>query len=137
MGRVRDQLTAAQRSTADKAAIGLSFACLVHCMVVPVAVAVMPAASGLAGLPEGLHLLSFLVAVPTSALAIVAGYRRHGAVLPGVLAGFGLALIGTGAVAGLDVLVETSVTVAGSLALAAAHVRSSRTRERVAGSNRA
>jgi len=131
MGRLRQLLAAAWRSAADKMAIGLSFACLVHCLLLPVAIALIPAAGGLAGLPEELHLMLFLVAVPISASAIVAGYRRHGAFLPGAIAAIGLALIGTGAIAGLAVLVETSITVLGSVLLVAAHLGNWRSNSRV------
>ncbi|MDQ3080049.1 MAG: MerC domain-containing protein [Pseudomonadota bacterium] len=132
MDRVRDFLAAARRSIADKLAIAVSFACLVHCLLLPVAVALIPAAGGLAELPESLHLMTFAVALPISAAAIVAGYRRHGALLPGAVAGIGLGLIGIGAIAGFAVLIETSVTVLGSLLLAAAHLVNWRSRLRAA-----
>lgn len=106
----------------DGTAIGASFLCFVHCLVLPVAIAFMPALGALISLPESAHLVLFITAVPVSSVAIVAGYRRHGAALPGVVAIAGLMLIGVGALAGAPLLVETSVTVAGSLALAVGHL---------------
>jgi len=85
-------------------------------------IAFVPALGSLAGVPESAHLLLFLAAVPISAVAILAGYRRHGALLPGAIALLGLVLIGAGALAGLPFLVETSVTVLGSVALAFGHL---------------
>ncbi len=96
--------------------------------MLPLAIALFPAMGELIGLPEELHLLLFFAAIPISALAIVAGYRRHGAVLPGVVAMIGLALIGVGATAGFAALIEPSVTVIGSVLLAAAHLRNWRLR---------
>lgn len=107
---------------ADGTAVGASILCLIHCLFLPIAIALFPALGGLIGLPESLHVLLFIVAVPVSALAIAAGYRRHGAMLPGAIAVAGLAMIGVGALAGLPLLVETSITVMGSLALAFGHL---------------
>lgn len=53
---------------------------------------------------------------------MLAGYSRHGLIIPGLIAFIGLLLIGTGALAGFRIVVETSVTVMGSLTLAAAHL---------------
>src|SRR3990170_8712658 len=105
---------------ADGTAVGASLLCLIHCLLLPLVIALFPALGGLIGLPESLHILLFATAVPVSALAIVAGYRRHGSMLPGSIAVAGLGLIGGGALAGLPLLLETSVTVVGSLALALA-----------------
>ena len=107
---------------ADGTAIGASILCLIHCLLLPLAIAFIPAVGVLIALPESVHIILFITAVPVSSVAIVAGYRRHGAALPGAIAIFGLVLIGAGALAGLPLLVETSVTVAGSLALATGHL---------------
>lgn len=118
---------------ADRLAIGSSVACLVHCLVLPLAIAVAPALARVVGATESLHLAIFLIAVPASALAMLAGYRRHGLVVPALMALIGLALIGAGALAGLRFAIETSVTVAGSLVLAAAHLWNLRARGRTGG----
>jgi hypothetical protein len=107
---------------ADSAAISLSLLCLVHCLMLPLMIASFPALAGLLDIPEFAHLLLFFLAVPISSIAIVAGYRRHGFVLPGAIAAIGLVLIGTGALAGFAVMLEVSITVAGSLLVALAHV---------------
>ncbi|HVM23081.1 MAG TPA: MerC domain-containing protein [Sphingomicrobium sp.] len=107
---------------ADGLAIGASLLCIVHCLLLPLAIALLPALGGLIDVPETAHLILFLLAVPVSSLAVVSGYRRHGALVPGLIAATGLVLIGIGALVGLSLLVETSVTIAGSLALALAHL---------------
>lgn len=120
---------------ADRLAIGSSFACLVHCLLLPLAIAFAPALARLGGATESLHLLMFLIAVPASALAMLAGYRRHGLIIPALMALAGLVLIGGGALGGFRLAIETSVTVAGSLLLAAAHLWNIRAR-RARGSTR-
>lgn len=106
----------------DAAAIALSMLCLVHCLALPIAISLLPAATHLLDVPEEVHAILFLVAAPISAYAISAGYRRHGFLLPMLIAAAALGLIGLGAFGGLSVLLETGVSVAGSLLLVAAHV---------------
>lgn len=112
----------------DGAAIAVSFACLVHCLLLPLLFALLPAASQAFGLPEFFHLAAFLFAVPASGLAMTAGYRLHGALLPALMGAIGLVLIGLGALGGFELMLETGVTVAGSLLLAVGHVRNWRLR---------
>lgn len=114
----------------DAAAIGASAACLVHCLALPLLFAALPAASYLLQLPESFHLGAFLFAIPASALAMSAGYRRHGAMLPGGFGAVGLILIGAGALGGFELMLETGVTVVGSVLLAVGHVGNWRLRAR-------
>ncbi len=121
----------------DGLAIGLSGLCLLHCLVLPVAVAALPALTVFAG--EGVHMAMILLAVPLSVLALVShgGWRRCGVVM---LAFLGLGLMGAPLLAefipftltlpdaGVTVtherLVqsETVLTVLGASLLAAAHI---------------
>jgi hypothetical protein len=107
----------------DGFAIGTSAFCLIHCLALPLVFALMPAAVAVLGTPEWFHLAAFVVAVPASAIAMRSGYRHHGMLLPLILAALGLFLIGLGAVGGFRILLETGVTVAGSLLLATGHLR--------------
>ena len=106
----------------DTAAIALSMLCLVHCLALPIAISLLPAATHLLDVPEEVHAILFQVAAPISAFAIAAGYRRHGFLLPALIAAVALGLIGLGAFGGLSVLLESGVSVVGSLLLVAAHV---------------
>jgi hypothetical protein len=65
-------------SQAERAAAWLSLACAVHCLVVPVAMSVMPlvGASGIA-LGEGAHTALTLLVVASALLGVAWGYRRH------------------------------------------------------------
>lgn len=96
--------------------------CLVHCLALPIAISLLPAATHLLDVPEEVHAILFLAAAPISAFAIAAGYRKHGFLLPALIAAAALVLIGLGAFGGLSVLLETGVSVVGSLLLIAAHV---------------
>ncbi|MFN3229839.1 MAG: MerC domain-containing protein [Asticcacaulis sp.] len=121
----------------DGLAIGLSGLCLLHCLLLPVAVATLPALTVFVG--EGVHLAMILLAVPLSVLALVShgGWRRCGVVL---LAFLGLGLMGAPLLAefipftltlpdaGVTVTQagvaeqETSLTVVGASLLAGAHI---------------
>lgn len=113
----------APSSWLDQLAIGASFACLMHCLVLPMLVAASPVAARLLDLPETFHLYAFAVAVPTSAMAMRQGFRGHGTRLPMTLGIVGIALLGAGALSGLSHLFETGLTMCGSILLAMAHVR--------------
>jgi hypothetical protein len=113
---------------ADGIAAGLSLLCLVHCLGLPLAIAMVPALASALSLPETVHLGLFLLAVPASAVALLAGYRHHGAMLPALFGGLGLALLGIGALAAQSELQETGFTVVGSMVLAGAHLRNWRLR---------
>lgn len=108
---------------ADGLAAGTSLLCIVHCLTLPVLIALFPAFAGALGVAEELHVLLFLIAVPISSYAIAAGWRKHGAWLPLLLAAAGLVLIGFGAFGGLPEVQEIGITIAGSVLLAIAHYR--------------
>ena len=118
-----------RRSWLDLAAIGASAACLIHCLLLPMLVAALPAIALFINLPESFHVGAFCFAVPASAAAMLSGYRHHGAVHPLAMAAIGLGLIGGGALGGFRLMLETGLSVAGSIVLAAAHVRNWRLRK--------
>jgi hypothetical protein len=113
----------------DRIAIALSTVCIVHCLAMPVVLAVLPVLALTFGGDAHFHALMLWFIVPTSVLGLGFGYRVHqrarilvlGAV---AIAGLGVtALWGHGA---WDAAVETLVNVAASVALAAAHWRNFR-----------
>lgn len=108
----------------DQAAIALSAICIVHCLTVPVLVAVLPIAALSLGDPSHFHALMLWLVVPTSVLGFGLGFRVHRR--------WGLVLLGSGGVAVLIAAAlwghsawresfEIGVSVVGSLILAAAH----------------
>ncbi|SOB87275.1 MerC mercury resistance protein [Sphingomonas guangdongensis] len=112
----------AQQRFFDVVAIGASALCLLHCLALPAAILLLPALAVFLQVPESFHLAALAVAVPTSAVALGAGYRTHetaqaiGVALPGI------ALLAWGALMAQGVAAETGSTVAGALLLALAHV---------------
>ncbi len=112
----------------DGFAVCASAACMVHCLVLPLVLAALPAFAERIGAGEWFHAAALMVALPTSALALIGGWRRHRAFGPVVVGAVGLALMGAGLVFANLHAIETGVTVAGSLCLAAAHVANWRRR---------
>lgn len=113
----------------DRIAITLSAVCLVHCLAVPVLVAVLPIAALSFGSDGHFHALMLWFVVPTSTAGFLLGFRVHGrrdvvgAGAAGVLV---LALAALWGHASWDPSVEVAVSVAGSITLAIAHFRNFR-----------
>lgn len=114
----------------ERAAIGASALCLIHCTGLPLLLAALPALSKLIALPENLHVWLLVFAAPTSGAALFLGHRGHRAWLPLIAGGIGLALLAAGALVLLGGPFETPVTVAGSLLLVSGHVANWRLRHR-------
>ena len=105
----------------DSFAVGASMACLVHCLALPLLIALLPALAGVLEIGEGLHIALFGLAVPVSSIALLIGHRCHRQIAPVVGGMLGLALLGSGLLAGRPAA-ETALTVSGSLLLASAHL---------------
>lgn len=106
---------------ADRAALAISGACLVHCLAVPVIFALMPTIATFVRLPESLHLWLVVIAAPISGYALLVGRVGYGNCRPLTFATVGLVLLIVGATAA-EAALETLATIAGGLLLAAAHV---------------
>jgi hypothetical protein len=85
-------------------------------------IAALPAVANRFDPGEGFHLGVLLFAIPTSAFALMEGWRRHRGLAPLFVGATGLMLLAAGLAFENWVAVETGVTVAGSLLLAGAHV---------------
>lgn len=117
----------------DGVSVGASLLCLIHCLALPLLIAALPALARALDLREGFHLLVLAAAIPTSAVALIAGRRRHGAFVPVFTGIAGLALMAAGALFASRAATETALTVAGSLLLAGAHIANWRLRARAMG----
>ncbi len=112
------------RPVADRVGIFASVACLIHCLLLPVLVPLLPLLAGVAGVEsvhEGLLVFLTLCAI----LAFVPGVRAHGAYSVVAFGGLGVLLLAGGvlahdwaALAGLD----TPLTVVGGLVLVTTHI---------------
>ena len=112
----------------ERAALAGSFACLVHCLALPLLIASLPALSTMLSIPESFHIWVLAFAAPAAALALWQGRQKHGAVYPLLLGVVGLVLLATGALLVGQTAAETPVTVAGSLVLSLAHIANWRLR---------
>ncbi len=114
-------MTAKTLSPLDASALGLSCACLVHCLALPILSAMSPLI-GVFAEQEWLHAAFVLAALPVSGFAMwrsIQSARSWGFV---ALALVGLALLGAGAFVESFEAHETTLTVAGALTLASAHL---------------
>ncbi len=106
----------------DRLAIGTSLLCLLHCIGLPILIAMLPALASVLPVGEGVHVALLLTALPVSGIALAGGYRAHGRIVPAVLGAVGLLALAAGVTLASTTAIETGFTVAGSLALALAHI---------------
>ena len=69
----------------DKTAVALSGLCLVHCLALPLLIAVFPVLGFTVVEHETFHQLILIVVIPTTAIALGVGCRRHRSRLVAVL----------------------------------------------------
>lgn len=108
----------------DQIAIALSAVCIVHCLAVPVLVAVLPIAAISFGGDAHFHALILWLVVPTSVVGFGFGFRIHRRSALVVLGFAAVGVLATAAIWGHRAwpeLGEIAVSVAGSLMLGFAH----------------
>jgi hypothetical protein len=109
----------------DGTATMLSLLCLMHCLALPVLVAVLPLVASSFVADATFHRWMLLAVVPTSTLAFGMGYRSHRDVSMLAIGGVGLCLLALaaygGVLVGLSAFGDTALTVCGGLLLATAH----------------
>lgn len=114
-----------QSSTFDKIGILLSGVCLVHCLITPVFITLMPILS-LSVAVEHLmfHTLMLWLVLPTSCIALFLGCRKHKQVSIVITGLIGMSVLISVALFGHDVYGETGekfATAIGGLIVAASH----------------
>ena len=106
----------------DNVAVALSGLCLLHCLALPVLVAVLPF---LGQFGEGhFHIQMLVVILPVSIIAFALGFRRHrgkSVIAWGAVGMLLLVLGGTVAHNSYGIIADRTVTICGALILAAAH----------------
>jgi len=113
----------------DKAAIGLSLMCVVHCLLTPVAIIMIPALGATFLEDERFHYAILFLVLPTSLIALGLGCRKHGRLEILMMGLLGLTILCLILIVGEDVIGETGEkvsTVLGSAIIAYAHVRNFR-----------
>jgi hypothetical protein len=110
-------------------AIAGSALCALHCLATPLLIVLAPAVASTFFAEETFHRWMLLYVVPTSALALWLGCRRHGSRSVLLLGLAGVIIIGAAAFWGHELIGEAgerAATVAGGLTIAAGHWRNYR-----------
>jgi hypothetical protein len=118
----------------DGAAAVMSSLCLVHCLLLPLALALSPMlAAGVADElmhgPVWVHWLLIALAAPVSVYALWRGSAVHHSRFPWMLAAVGFMLMAAGALAHGHGPLEPVLTVAGGAVVALAHWRNWKARQ--------
>ena len=111
----------------DKTGIMLSGICLLHCLTLPLVIALLPFVGAFGG--GHFHAQVLLVVVPVSLAAFMPGFRRHGSKRVIAWGTIGIALLFFGATIAHDsygIVADRAFTIGGALMLAAAHFFNSR-----------
>jgi len=110
----------------DRIGMSLSGICLVHCLVFPIALALLPLWPVFDDVHAWLHPVFAVLILPTTLFAMARGRKMHGRRDVQWLLGVGVAIIVVSGFLGHEMpgaLSETAVTVSGSLLLIAGHWR--------------
>ncbi len=109
----------------DRTAVALSGICLVHCLALPLAIALFPLLGTTLIGHDTFHQLILIVVLPTTVVALAMGYRHHRSLWVAALGFLGAAALVFAAFA-VHALhgenLERWVTVAGGVTLALAHI---------------
>ena len=111
----------------DKVAVALSGLCMLHCLALPVAIAVLPFLGQWSD--DHFHVQMLIVVIPVSVVALALGFRRHrhtGVVVAGTVSLIIIIIGGTIAHDHYGIVVDRTLTIVGSLALAITHYRNFR-----------
>ena len=109
----------------DRFSIGLSALCIVHCVAIPLLISVAPLLASFAFADESFHIALIALVVPTSAVALSLGCRKHRSWRIPTLGLLGVTILLSAAVGGgilFGEVGETSLTVLGALVIALAHL---------------
>ncbi len=109
----------------DKSSVGLSTVCAVHCLLMPVAIVMLPSLAALPFADERFHVFLVFLVLPLSTVALTMGCRKHRSRRVMAVGGIGLVLLVGAALVGHDLfgeLFEKSATVVGASLVALTHV---------------
>lgn len=117
----------------DRVAVALSGLCLLHCLALPLVIAILPFLGQWRD--DHFHLQMLIVVVPVSVIALGLGFRRHrhaGVIALGVVSLIVIVIGGTIAHDSYGLVADRALTIVGSLALAFTHYRNFRLSRHVA-----
>ena len=111
-----------QAAALDGAGVALSTACLIHCLVFPLALAILPSWSAALSLPEEFHLAMVALAVPLSSYVLLGSRHRSAHRRTRLGIGFGGLALMVGALFVEGPVAETGLTTLGAAMVAGAHI---------------
>jgi hypothetical protein len=118
---------------ADRSAIVLSMLCVVHCLLLPVILIMLPTVTSLAFLgDERFHLWLLFAVIPISGFAVILGYFHHQSWFVIIIASTGMAILVLVALLGHEVFGEQGeimASVLGSVFVAYGHIKNFRYRK--------
>ncbi len=109
-------------SLLDNAAVALSGLCLLHCLALPMLIAMLPFLGQFGA--GHFHIQMLIAVVPVSIIAFALGFRRHHSRSVVAWGGVGVLLLmvgGTIAHGSYGIVADRLLTICGALILAAAH----------------
>lgn len=124
-------------NVAEFGAISISLTCLLHCLALPLLLAILPATMGLWLRSDALHTVLLLLMLPAAVSAFLIGHRHHRSPWPLLLGVAGFAGLSSGLAPGLGAGQEVALTVLGSFLLIGAHIWNWRLRNRATAAGRA
>lgn len=113
----------------DKAAIGFSLLCGIHCLMLPVLVVLLPSLAAISLDDELFHRAMLFIILPTSLIALTMGCRKHKRYHVFAWGAVGLTVIVLAAIIGHDLFGEWGekvMTMVGAIIIATGHVRNYR-----------
>lgn len=119
--------SSAHRALLDKIAVGLSGLCLLHCLLLPFVVAILPFLGQFDD--DHLHKEMLLFVIPVSVVALAVGFRRHRRTSVVLFGAAGLLVLILGALVVHDyfgLMADRAMTVIGSIVLAFTHYQNFR-----------
>ncbi|WP_448248774.1 MerC domain-containing protein [Thalassotalea agariperforans] len=109
----------------DKFAIGLSMLCAIHCLVLPILLALLPSLAAFNLHDEAFHKWMLIAVIPTSLYALTMGCKKHHRYHLLVLGMLGLTLMVSALCLDHDMIGETgekTLTLIGAMLVAGAHL---------------
>ncbi|EEB78821.1 MAG: MerC domain-containing protein [Halioglobus sp.] len=125
---MRDPINILQPA-ADKAAIGLSLLCAVHCLLLPLSIALLPSLAVYGLADEAFHTWIILAVIPLSAFALTMGCKKHRRTDVLYIGAFGLLLLCLTPLLGHELLGEAGekiLTLSGAALIATSHIKNFR-----------
>ena len=114
----------------DRIAMGLSFACVLHCFLAPSLIVLSYGVSSFNIESELIHYLIIMLTVPISIFALTLGYKNHKGVSFFVTGVIGISVLILAVIMGEDILGdvgEKGLTLVGSIIVVYAHYSNYRT----------